>query len=120
MALDIPALVRNAVKQAERFAGSVRATVGHRPIIGRDAYGEKHGDAIPREAMVEDLSQVVTSADGTERVSMAKLTFFESLDINEGDLFVLPDGKTGRVIKRGGLIDRGTSEPFVPEVWLGK
>lgn len=118
--MDIPSLINNvAMPVIRRVAGSARAIVRHEPTVGRDTYGPKYGDIILREAIVEALTEPVASADGTERLSSAKLTFLEGIVVEERDRFTLPNGDQANVIKRGGLM-RPDGIFYVTEVWLGK
>ncbi|HEX6880940.1 MAG TPA: hypothetical protein VF135_11290 [Terriglobales bacterium] len=122
--MNIPALVRRAVKTAERIAGSVRTEVVHFPQTGRDEYGPTYPDVgTPMKAFMEFIAEGVTLADGTETVSKAKLTFFEPVSIGDRDQFVVPDshGGTQRVNVQAvkSPIDPATKALYFAEVWLG-
>lgn len=101
------------------IAGPLRTTVGHTAMTGRGAYGPTY-EATPteREAIVENVSELVTSADGTQKISTAKFTFFEQIPIKEGDRLTL-NGVTTNVVKVAGLLDE-TGVPYLPEAWTGK
>jgi hypothetical protein len=100
------------------IVGPMRTPVVHRAVIGRTATGPIYGDPVNREALVEEVSETVTSEDGTEKTSSSKFTFFEQFTIKEGDRLILK-GVTRNVIKSGGLLDPD-GVPYVPIVWTGK
>lgn len=122
--MNIPALVRRAVKTVEQVAGSVRVPVVHFPVIGGDAFGPTYDDVgIPREAFMEFAAEGVTLTDGTETTSRAKLTFLEPVAISDRDQFVVPDGSGGtmrvNVQSVKGPMDT-TKVPYFAEVLLGE
>lgn len=119
MALDIPALVRGTVEKVERIAGSVRTTVSHQAVTGRNAFGPVYGTPVDRLVMVEQVAETVASADGTVRVSAATYTFFEPVVIDEGDRLTL-NGRVATVIKVAGLVDPATGRPYQPVAFTGK
>jgi hypothetical protein len=120
--MNIPSLVRRAVKTVERVAGSVRIDVVHYPVTGGTAFGPTYGDPIPREAFMEFAAEGVTLADGTETTSRAKLTFLEPVAVGDRDQFVVPDGAGGTVRMNvqnvKGPMDT-TKVPYQTEVLLG-
>jgi len=121
--MNIPGLVRRAVKSVERAAGSVRVPVVHFPVTGRDEYGPTYDEVgIPREAFMEFWAEGITLQDGTETASRAKLQFMEPVVIGDRDQFVVPDG-AGATMRINVLAVRGpmdtTKVPYAPEVLLG-
>lgn len=100
------------------IAGPFRADISITPQTGRTASGPTYGTPYPSKAMVENVSEQVASLDGTVKVSSAKFTFFEQIDIKEGDRITL-NGVTTAVVKVGGLLDE-TGKPYLPEAWTGK
>lgn len=122
--MNIPSLVRRAIKTVERVAGSVRVTVLHFPVIGRDAFGPVYADVgTPRLAFMEFAAEGVVLSDGTETVSRAKLTFFEPIAVADRDQFEVPDGLGGtmrtNVLSVKGPMDQNRI-PFFAEVMLGE
>jgi hypothetical protein len=117
--MGLPDLVRSMISgPVTSIAGPFRTTILHIPQTGRGTYGPTYGDPVPRLALVEQVSETVTSADGTDKVSTSKFTFFEPVPIKEGDRITL-NGVTTNVVKVGGLLDE-TGKPYVPEAWTGK
>jgi hypothetical protein len=118
--MSLPDTVRNIIAgPVLAIAGPFRADIVITPIIeGSDMYGPTYGDPFDAQALVENVSEAVTSANGTSRVSAAKFTFLDRLVVNEGDLITL-NGVTTAVVKIGGLLDE-TGVPYVPEAWTGK
>jgi hypothetical protein len=117
--MGLPDLVQGLIAgPALALAGPFRATIGHIALTGRGMYGPTYGTEVPREAIVEMVSETVTAEDGTEHLSAAKFTFLEREPVNEGDRIVL-NGVTTTVVKVAGLLDP-TNLPYLPEAWTGK
>lgn len=119
--MDLGAIVRNAVAIAHANTESLQATVVHTPQSStKDAYGKPQpGAARSRTALVERRHRLVRTKDGREIDSLAKLTFLEPTGIVEGDTVTLPEGDSWIVLQVKGLVDPGTGQPFVEEVYLG-
>lgn len=122
--MNIPSLVRRAVKTAEKVAGSVRVTVLHFPVIGRDAFDPVYPDVgTPYEVFMEFASESVVMADGQETTSRANLYFMEPAMVGDRDQFEVPDGKGGmvrvNVLSVEGPMDT-TKVPYAPLVKLGE
>lgn len=117
--MGLPELIRGAVETVERVAGPLRVAITHTPVTGRTATGPVYGSPIAREALVEWVNESVASQDGTEHLSAAKFTFFESLTIQERDRLTV-NGVTANVVKVGGLLDPATGQPYLPQAWTGK
>lgn len=81
-------------------------------------YGPTYGTPFDAQAIVENVSENVASSGGTQRVSSAKFTFLEAIEIHEGDKITL-NGVTTAVIKVAGPLDEN-GDPYVPEAWVGK
>lgn len=117
--MSIPDIIRGAVAgPVTEILGEMRTPITILPQTGRTAKGPVYGTAYAAQALVENTSEQVTSADGTVRVSAAKFTFFEQLEIHEGDRITL-NGVTTTVVKVGGLLDE-TGKSYVPEAWVGR
>lgn len=117
--MSIPDTIRGVIAgPVKNILGPMRATIQVRPRIGRSVSGPVYGDLYTTQALVEQTSEEVTGADGTTHVSTAKFTFFEQLEINEGDRIIL-NGVETAVIKVGGLLDE-KGKPYLPEAWTGK
>lgn len=116
MALNIPKMVRNAVQIVEDTAGSIRVSLMHTPIIGRNQFGPIYGSPVPAQAMMQMLSERVVGQDNAEKVSSAVFDFFEPMAVQEREKFEV-NGQTYTVIKVGGLVDPLTKMPFNPRVW---
>lgn len=116
--MGLPDIIRSAIATVEGIAGPLRATVLLTSVTGRTAYGPTYGDPVEQLALVEQVGETVASADGTEKLSTSKFTFFEPLEIHEGDRLAV-NGVTTTVIKVGGLLDPD-GVPYMPEAWTGK
>ncbi len=118
MPLDIVAEIRKGIAKAKSVAGGLRATVTHTPSTGLDRYAPAMGAPVQRLAIVEDEIRPVRMADGTDRMSAAKLTFLEPVVVTEFDTFTLPNGQTWPVL-RSKALDDPSGAPYMTEVWLG-
>jgi hypothetical protein len=102
-------------------AGQLLAAVDHYAVTGSNEYGEAELGLIPtvREAVVEDVNEVVRGLAGDEAIATVRITFLGAVSVNEKDRFVLPDDRTGRIVR----IDRGVVAtdglPLVTVVYLG-
>jgi len=101
-----------------KIAGPLRTAITITPRTGRDIHGPTYGTPRAAKALVENTSMMVTAADGTQKLSTAKFTFFEREVIAEGDRITL-NGVTTNVVKIGGLLDE-TGIPYLPQAWTGK
>jgi hypothetical protein len=118
---DFSGLIRGLVKNvAKPLTESVRVPdILWTPMIGRDQYGPKHATKPTKvSAMVESTSETVATENGTLRLSSMKFTFFDPINIREGDWLTLNDRKM-TVIKVGGLLDPD-GKPYLPEAWTGR
>lgn len=117
--MSLPDLIRSLIAgPVEGIAGQFRATITITPLTGSGMYGPTYGSPFSAEAIVENVSELVASASGTNRVSAAKFTFLERMTIAEGDRITL-NGVTTVVIKVAGPLDE-TGVPYAPEAWTGK
>lgn len=75
---------------------------------------------VKRKALWEEEQKAFRLSDGTDAISMGKLTFLEPVRVSVDDLFRLP-GNTdkSRVLKPTSLND-SDGIPYLAEVWLGK
>lgn len=117
------ALTRDLVAFADDFTQSLQATVTHRAVVSRDAYNkptyDNAGAGTSRTCLLEYQTRSIRQVDGTEKLSIAKLTFPRPLTIGLDDKMTLPDGTSCLVIGVSGLADPDTTGRFVTEVWLG-
>lgn len=127
--MSLATLVRSGVKIANRTTASLQVTVQHRPWISQNGLGtDLYGSTVRRKAIVsqredsiEDRGEIirtiayvlllkpVTPNGATGRIE----------PVDKRDLFVLPDGTTGPIVKISGFIDAGTNGPYLHEIWLG-
>lgn len=117
--MGLPELVISLLQNVvEPIAGPFRMTIQLSKVTGRNAYGPTYGPEEPIQAVVEAVSQTVTSADGTEKTSADKLTFLGPIDIDEGDRVKI-NGVQKTIIKVGGPL-RPDGQPYAPEAWTGR
>jgi len=116
---NFPALIRGLIANvAAPLVGPMLTGIEISRVTGTTVSGPTYGPFEPDEALVEATNQVVASANGTEKVSVSKFTFFTQRPIREGDRIRL-NGVITSVIKVGGLLDE-TGKPYLPEAWTGK
>jgi hypothetical protein len=116
--------IASAILTAKNATADLRVTVVHTPMTGRDGYGRTYGAAVPRKAIVEDLSEVRNAADGTVTVTLSKVTILEPISMTEGDKVKLPAalGKPARellVVRHRALL-KPNGVPYMTEAWLGE
>jgi hypothetical protein len=122
--MDLPSLVRKVIDgPVKKNLGSMRTEVFHSALGEPGVYGPTYGEPVKRLAMVESTSQLVTKADGTDAVSIAKYTFLEPIAIKEGDRLTF-NGITADVVKVSGVMDPDPTNkykrPYLPEAWTGR
>lgn len=99
--------------------GTLRATVYHNTEISRTAYEVTVGNPVERKALIEEVSETVTMADGTDRSTRTKLTFLEPVVVIDNvDTFTLPDGIEYPVLKHAAMLDPD-GLPYQTVVYLG-
>lgn len=103
---------------AKPLTNDLRTPVLWTKQTGRTAYGPIYGLPSKQTALIEAAGETVASADGTEKVSSSKFTFFDPITIAEGDRLTV-NGVTATVIKVGGLLDPD-GKPYLPQAWTGK
>ena len=118
--MNLPAIIRGAVKTVEAVAGSVRATVYHQKIVSRTASKAIYDEVgTPRLAFIEDEAETVAAVDGLQRSQNVKLTFMEPLVVVDNeDRFKLPDGRVLGVLKHVSPNDPD-GLPYQTDVWVG-
>lgn len=117
--MGLPDLVKRVISgPVTSIAGPFRAWTTITPMTGRGTKGPIYGTPFRKKALVEEVSQTVTSQDGTEKISTSHFTYFEQFTLNEGDRITL-NGIQTNVIKVGGLLDPD-GKPYLPEAWTGK
>jgi hypothetical protein len=122
MALDIPSLVHSVIAIADSLSKSTQPEILHRMTIGRNVEGpiiQSEEDAVPRRGIVEDMGEEVLGATGNDALVTSKITFFEAVPVDMSDLFIMPDGSTANVVRRGGMLD-GDGVPYFREVFVGR
>lgn len=128
-------IIRSGVATASNVTADIQALVVHSPWIGDlggSASGKgkaAYGAPIPRRAFVNTGAQELKMKDGQSVLIKAKIVFLDPIPPNGAagrrepidvqDKIVLPDGTTGPIIDTGGLLDAGTTAPFVNTVFLG-
>ena len=118
--MNIPAIIRGAVKTIEQVAGSVRATVYHHKVLSRTANKAVYDEVgVPLLAFIEDTTESVASVDGVQMAQSIKLTFMEPLVVVDNeDRFTLPGGRILAVLKHVSPNDPD-GVPYQTDVWVG-
>jgi hypothetical protein len=115
--------VRGLVAVADRIAKPFQAPVMHARWIASGGSGDgTYAAAVPVPALVDWKQEQVRTPDGILTVSRAVLTFPYPIDVNDEDIFTLPDGSTGPILDMSGFVDAGNpivGRPFVTGVMIG-
>lgn len=124
-------LIRNGVALAHNLTTSLQVRVTHAAWIGQAPHGTGAYYAAPvsRLVLFEQKMRQLQTKTGQTVTSRGKLTFLEPVPpngtpgrvepVDTRDKIILPDGTTGPIIDREGLMDPDTSSPYVLEVYLG-
>jgi hypothetical protein len=131
MALNIPALIQQALTLADNETKSAQVTVMHHPWVGQSVSGTpSYAAPGSYKAILEYRQEMRKTDEGTEQVARAHLTFLQPVTpngtagrnepIDERDLITLPDLSTGPILETRGLADPTTSRPYYNEVALGR
>lgn len=121
--MAIADLLRTGVALAKTTLhnGRMLPNVTHRHWDGttRTAQGRAElGSPVTRRALVEDVDEQVVDANGNKVSVATKVTFLEAVDVTYEDSVVLPDGRTGRLVKiNRGVLDRAGA-PILVEVYF--
>jgi hypothetical protein len=120
-------LVRGAYRIADNATKGLQPAVVHRRWLSADTFGNANYSNQTIEAIVEYVSRLVLDRDKNEVVSSARIDILQPLTpigsgregpIDARDLFVMPDGRTMRVISTEGMVDKGTDYPFAHRVYV--
>lgn len=89
--------------------------------LSQDTYGEVTRSAgVLTPALVEMKQQMVKGLTGSLVASRAKVTFLNpAVVIHAKDRLTLPDGTSGPIVAFDGLVDKGTGNPFLTQVYIG-
>src|SRR6266699_3335497 len=127
--------IRTGVATANNVTATLQVTVLHKPWIGEDGYGKDVfvTTALARKALVSQDRKPLYTATGKLIMTTAYLAFLKPIPptmpntgqvrtnpVDPRDIFILPDGTTGPIVKSSGFLDAGTGKPFLNEVWLGE
>ena len=108
------------VRSNRRAVRSLEVDIIHRHGITRNSAGRitfLHEDT--RHAIYQPFVAAFRDADGSARVSRARLLFHESFTVGTSDELELPDGETAPILRiSGGLGDPAGGSLYV-EVLLG-
>lgn len=115
--------VRGLVALAQSIALPFEGPVMHSRWQSSGGSGDgAYADPVEVPALISWEQRQVREPGGTLTVSRSVLTFPYPIDVNDEDIFVLPDGSTGPILDMGGFVDAGSpivGRPFVTEVILG-
>lgn len=125
--------VREFIGIAREETLDLHVTVTFQAWLGQDNSGAATYSTTTPKALVEKKQQTIRNADGQLVQSSAYIGILEPLSPttpNVGqtrnnpvdparDIFTLPDGSTGPILRVDGFFDGGTGAPFYTQVWLG-
>lgn len=117
-------LVRKAVALADTMTGGsdgLQATVSHYAWLSQDETGKStYKAAVARDAIVTYETRQVRGEGGTVVQTRATVLFPRPVDLDLRDKLVLPDGTTGPLYMRPGMVaDPSTGKAYLAEVMLG-
>jgi hypothetical protein len=135
--MSLADIVRRGVATANRVTKSLHVDVVHKAWTGQTPWGEPTyatqstgADGGPLKALVELKQSLRALPNGTTVMTKAKVTFMEPVPVNGAagrtepidprDFIELPNGISGPIVDVAGLLDPGTNEPYMTEVWLGE
>lgn len=113
--------VRGAVAIANKATADLQPMVSHQTCIGQDGRGARlFAAAVNRPAIIEMKQRLVRTLNGEMTYSNATITLLDpSVIVGDRDQFTLPDGNSGVILARTGLIDRITGLPILQQIFLG-
>jgi hypothetical protein len=118
--VDIPVLLRNAVKITDTIVKSAEVTVTVKLWDNTyDDFGNPHLVTSTRQALVDLKQRTVRAKDGTLTQSQAYVAFLQPIVIDRYTEIILPDGRTWPIITYASLVDPGTNQGYYAEVYLG-
>ena len=120
--MAIPDIIRSVVAIAEGIARPMMPTVMHRMTLGQDMEGpiiQTPAEAVARQGIVEDIAEEVRGEDNTEQLATSKITFLVAVPVQLTDVFIMPDGTQGGVVRRAGMLDEN-GQPYYREVFIGR
>ena len=115
-------VIRGGVAIANRVTAPLQALVSHAAAsLSTDGYSTRTWAApVMRPAIIDWKQAQVRTLAGELTVSRATITFLDpTVDIDEYDRLILPDGTTGPILDMSGFIDAGTGQPVCTTVFLG-
>jgi hypothetical protein len=114
-------IVRAGVAVANKVTAPLQAAVAWEAYTGEDGRGARTYAAsrnVP--ALVEMKQQLVKTAEGDMTPSRASITFLDpTILLTNQDRITLPDGTTGPIIERMGLVDAKTGRPVMTQIFIG-
>lgn len=118
-----PTIIERAIEVARKQAAPLLVPVTHIPVIGRDASGPVYGSPVELEgdegALVELVSEDVSTPQGITPITRTKLTFFYGLVVTGRDKFIVDDSGSEWMVGRFNALLKPDRTPYMVEVWLG-
>lgn len=118
--MSLTSLIQNGVSIADTLTSSLQATVTHKPYSSNDKFNKPtYGTNVSRKCIVDRNQKWLRTAQGEEKLSLAKLTFPYPVTVDERDKFTLPDSTEMPILHVKGIVDPTTNAEYAVEVFLG-
>jgi hypothetical protein len=118
--MSLATVLQGGISIANTVTASLQATVTHKAFSSVDGYGKvTYATGVARTAIVERRQKYVRTANGEEKLSLAKILFLTPVSVDEWDLFTLPDSTEMPILRIGGPVDPTTNAEFIVEIELG-
>lgn len=118
--MSLATILQDGISIANDVTASLQADVTHKAFSSVDGYGKiTYATGVARTAIVERRQKYVRTANGEEKLSLARILFLTPVSVDERDLFTLPDSTEMPILLISGPVDGTTDAEFVVEVELG-
>jgi hypothetical protein len=114
-------IIRNAVATVDAITTSLQSTITLYRYTGQGGLGSVRQYASPEEvlAIVEQKQILIKDATGQMVMSSAQVTFPRPISISIMDKIVLQNGYSAPILNTAGLVDSGTGNDYLTELYLG-
>jgi hypothetical protein len=115
-------LIRSGFAIADSATAGMQATVTHKTVVSKDAYGKPTWAAgVTMQAVVTVAPRFLgpSATDGSAIVADAALVILRPLTVTMEDAFTLPSGETLKVLRSTALLDPDGA-PYGVTVYVGR
>jgi hypothetical protein len=122
--------IASGIATANKITASLQDTVGFEAWTGKDKFAKPtYAASVNYQALIERKQTLRRKMSGEEVAAQTKITIIGPVantvatsrhnPIDPRDRITLPDGTIGPIVDVQGLVNPGTSEPYMVEVFLG-